>query len=85
MTLAKEIVVDQITITEDGTVAYREVTRITEDGSEISKSYRRTSLFPGQDLTGQPQQVVDVANLTWTAEKIAAFQEKMANPKAPTI
>ena len=58
MSLTKTTTVDQITVTENGTVLYREATCIMEDGNEISKSYHRTSLTPGQDLTGQPANVV---------------------------
>ena len=53
MSLSKTTTVDQITVTENGTVLYREVTRIMEDGNELSKTYHRTSLTPAQDLTGQ--------------------------------
>ena len=48
MALTKETVVDQITVTENGIVLYREATRILEDGNELSKTYHRTSLTPGQ-------------------------------------
>jgi hypothetical protein len=74
MALEKQTVVDQITVTENGTVMYREATRIIEDGKELAKTYHRTSLTPGQDLTGQPANVVAIANTVWTAECIAAYQ-----------
>jgi hypothetical protein len=74
MSLTKTTTVDQITVTENGIVLYREATRIMEDGNEISKSYHRTSLTPGQDLTGQPAQVVAICNAAWTQEIITAYQ-----------
>jgi len=74
MALTKEVAVDQITVTENGIVLYREATRIIEDGEEISKKYHRTSLTPGQDLTGQPDKVVAICNAAWTPETIAAYQ-----------
>jgi len=52
MSLTKQTVIDQITVTENGIILYREVTRIMEDGNEISKTYHRSSLVPAQDLTG---------------------------------
>ena len=73
MALTKETVVDQITVTENGIVLYREATRIMEDGKEISKTYHRTSLTPAQDLTGQPANVVAICNAAWTPEVIAAY------------
>lgn len=78
MALTKETVVDQITVTENGIVLYREATRIMEDGNEISKTYHRTSLTPGQDLTGQPANVVAICNTAWTPEVVAAYQAHMA-------
>jgi DNA-binding transcriptional LysR family regulator len=77
MALTKEIVVDQITVTENGTVLYRQATRIMEDGNQLSQTYHRTSLTPGQDLTGQPANVAAICNLTWTPEVIAAYQAQV--------
>lgn len=83
MALEKQTVVDQITLTENGIVLYREATRIMEDGEEISKKYHRTSLTPGQDLTGQPDNVVAICNAAWTAEVIAAYQAMQPQPETP--
>jgi len=78
MSLTKTINVDQITVTEDGTVLYREATRIMEDGNELSKTYHRTSLIPAQDLTGVPANVAAICNAAWTPEVIAAYQAQVA-------
>lgn len=78
MALNKETVVDQITVTEDGTVLYREATRIMENGVQLSKTYHRTSLTPGQDVAGQPQKVKDICNAAWTPEVIAAYEAQIA-------
>jgi hypothetical protein len=82
MALTKEVAVDQITVTENGIVLYREATRIMEDGKQLSQTYHRTSLTPGQDLTGQPANVAAICNLTWTEEVIAAYQaqQEASNP-----
>ena len=80
--LTKTTSVDQITVTENGIVMYREATRIMEDGNEISKSYRRTSLTPGQDLTDQPAQVVAICNAAWTSEVVSAYQAQIAEQSA---
>lgn len=74
MALSKVTVVDQITVTENGTVLYREATRIMEDGTQLSQTYHRTSLTPGQDLSGQPANVVAICNTVWTPEVIAAYE-----------
>lgn len=49
-------------------------------GSEITDQY---TLVPGDDLTGQPPEVVKIANAVWTAECIAAYQKQLANNQFP--
>ena len=74
MSLTKTTTVDQITVTENGAVYYREATRIMEDGNQISQTYHRSSLTPGQDLRGVPKKVVAHCNTAWTADVVAAYQ-----------
>jgi hypothetical protein len=74
MSLTKTTVVDQITVEENGTILYREATKILEDDVEISKKYHRSSLIPAQDLTGIPANVVAICNTVWTAEVVSAYQ-----------
>jgi archaellum component FlaF (FlaF/FlaG flagellin family) len=78
MALTETKVIDQITVTENGTVQIREATRILKDGDQISQTYHRSSLIPGQDLTGQPANVAAICNVAWTAEVIAAYQAQVA-------
>jgi hypothetical protein len=44
-------------------------------GSEITSQY---TLVPGDDLTGQPIEVVNIANALWTPAVVEAY--KAANP-----
>ena len=78
MALSETKIIDQITVTENGTVLYREATRILKDGEQIAQTYHRTSLTPGQDLTGQPAQVIAHATVAWTPEVIAAYEAQLA-------
>ena len=78
MSLTKTKTVDQITVTENGTILYREATRIMEDGNELSKTYHRSSRMPGQELTGIPANVVAICNVAWTEAVIAAYQAAQA-------
>lgn len=82
MSLTKTTVVDQITVTENGIVLYREATRIMEDGNQISQTYHRTSLTPGQDLTGQPANVTAICNAAWTQEVIDSYNAQVAAQQA---
>ncbi len=82
MAITKSTVVDQITVTESGIVFYREATTVVEDGNQIAKTYHRTSLTPGQDLSGQPANVVAIATAAWTPEVIAAYQAQITAQQA---
>ena len=74
MSLTEIKTIDQITVTENGTVLYREATRILRDGEQIAQTFHRTSLVPGQDISGVPAQVAAIAQAVWTPEIIAAYQ-----------
>ena len=73
MSFQETKVIDQITVTENGTVLFREATRILKDGEQIAQTFHRTSLTPGQDLTGQPAQVAAIAQVAWTPEVVSAY------------
>jgi archaellum component FlaF (FlaF/FlaG flagellin family) len=76
MSLTKELKIDQITVTENGIVLFREATRILEDGVELSKTYHRSSLTPGQDISAVPANVQAICNAAWTPEVVAAYQSQ---------
>jgi hypothetical protein len=78
MSITKATIVDQITVTENGIILYRNATRIMEDGVQLSQTYHRSSLTPGQDLTGVPANVVAICNAAWTADVVAAYQAAQA-------
>jgi hypothetical protein len=78
MALTKLVAVDQITVTENGIVLFREATRILEDGVELSKTYHRSSLTPGQDLSGVPSNVQAICNAAWTPEVVSAYQAQVS-------
>jgi DNA-binding transcriptional LysR family regulator len=83
MALTETKVIDNITITENGIILYREATRILKDGDEIAKTYHRSSLTPAQDLTGVPSNVVAICNTAWTPAVIAAYQAQVAAQQRP--
>jgi hypothetical protein len=71
----KQVSIDKIEVLEDGGVLIRQVTKIVENDEEISRSYHRSSLAPGQSLVGQDARVQAVCNAVWTSEVIAAYQD----------
>ncbi len=76
--LTKESKIDQITVTENGIVLYREATRVFEDGVELNKTYHRSSLTPGQNISGVPTKVQAICNVAWTPEVVAAYQAQVS-------
>jgi len=74
MSLTETKLIDQITVVEHGIVLYRETTRIMRGNEVVAQTFHRTSLTPGQDLTGQPEKVVAIAQTAWTPQVIAAYQ-----------
>jgi len=78
MALTKQQVIDKIEVVENGTLQVRQVTRIMEDGKELSSSYHRTSFEPGSDVSEQPANVQAIAAAAWTPEVITAYQAQVA-------
>jgi hypothetical protein len=72
MALTETKVIDQITVTENGTLLVREATRVLRDGEQIAQTYHRWSFAPGSDLSAMPQNVQDIANVAWTQEVLEA-------------
>ena len=84
MALAKETVVDKIEILEMGQVQVRTVTRIKEDGVELSSSFHRHFVEPSAkdgdtwadtDISGEDARVQAIATATWTSSVKTAYQE----------
>jgi hypothetical protein len=76
MALTELKIIDQITIIENGTIQYREVTRILKDGEQITQTYHRLSLAPASDLTDVPANVIAIANVVWTKDVIQAYKDR---------
>ena len=83
MALTKEIIVDKIEVLEMGQVQVRAATRIKEDGTELSSSFHRHALVPGDDLSEQDAKVSAIATATWTPEVVTAYEEMIAAQELP--
>ena len=77
MALTETKTIDQITICENGTVLYREATRILKDGEQIAQTYHRSSLAPASDLTNVPENVVAICNVAWTKDVVDAYKAQV--------
>jgi hypothetical protein len=79
MSLQETTKVDQIELTEFNTIQVRTATIIERDGTEISRSFHRHVVSPGDDVTNEDPKVQSIANAVWTPEVIAAYQALIAN------
>lgn len=77
MSLTKETVVDKIEVVENGTVQVRQATRIMENGEQISQSFHRWTIAPGQDYSDQPDNVKAICAATHTPEVVAKFKAEL--------
>ena len=82
MSLSKEVVIDKIEVVENGIIQVRQVTRIMEDGKELSSSYHRWTLSPGQDVSDQAANVQAIAAAAWTPAVVAAYTAAQAAAEA---
>lgn len=76
MALTESTIIDQITVTENGTILVREATRVCRDGDQISETYHRSSLLPGQPIEDQDPRVIAICESVWTPEAIEAYQQR---------
>ena len=74
MALEKTVGVDQIEVVGIGTVQVREATVITEDGKQISKTYHRHCISPGDNYSAEETRVQAICAAVHTPEVIAAYQ-----------
>jgi len=84
MALSKVVVVDKIEVLEKGQVQVRTVTRVLEDGVELSSSFHRHYVEPSTkdgdtwadtDISGEDARVQAIATATWTDAVKTAWQE----------
>lgn len=83
MALEKVNVVDRIEVVEDGSIQVRTKTAILEDGKQISGTFHRHVVAPGDDYSQEDAKVQAIAASIHTAEVIAAYQEKLAEQQIP--
>ena len=78
MALEKVIVVDRIEVIENGCVQVRTKTAIIEDGKQISGTFHRHVVAPGDDYAGEDARVQAICAATHTAAVIAAYKAATA-------
>ena len=81
MALEKIEVVDRIEVLESGVIQVRTATKIMEDGKEISSTFHRHVVAPGDDYNAETDRVKAICAATHTADVISAYEASLAIPK----
>ena len=80
MALTERTVEDKIEIVGDYKhIQVRTATVIERDGVEISRSFSRHVVAPGDDVSGESAEVQAIAAVVHTAEVIAAYEAHVAS------
>jgi len=83
--LEKQIVVDLIETIENGCVQVRTCTRIMEDGKQISGTFHRHVVAPGDDYSAEDAKVQAICAAVHTPEVVAAYQAALEAAKAAQL
>tara|TARA_Y100000593_G_scaffold73753_1_gene135547 strand:- start:257 stop:517 length:261 start_codon:yes stop_codon:yes gene_type:complete len=85
MALNKTIVDDKIEIVSDFKhLNIRTATVVSEDGTELSRSFHRRVLHPDADVSSESAEIQGIAAAVWTDDVKSAwqtFQEAQANAR----
>jgi hypothetical protein len=79
MALTEKTIIDKVELVENNSIQVRTATIIERDGTEISRSFHRHVVSPGDNVTNEDPKVQAIANAVWTEEVIAAYQALIAN------
>ena len=82
MELTEHTSIDQIEIVGGWNIQIRQVTVITKNGEQVSRTFHRWVLTPDSDISGQEQKVKDICNAAWTDEVKAAYETFKAEQAA---
>jgi len=81
MALTKEIKVDRIEVLENGSVQVRTKTAIIEDGKEISSTFHRHVVAPGEDYSAEENRVKAICAATHTQSVVDAYKATLDKVK----
>lgn len=76
--LEKVTVVDRIEVVESGVVQVRTKTAIMEDGKQISGSFHRHVVAPGDNYSAEDARVQAICTATHTAAVVTAYKAAQA-------
>ena len=81
MSLEKIKTVDMVEVIESNHVQVRTKTAIMEDGVQISGSFHRHVIAPGDDYSNEDPKVQAICQAVHTSQVIAAYQAALASAR----
>ncbi len=84
MAITKATADDKIEIVGDYKhLNIRTATIVSEDGTELSRSFHRNALSPDMDVSGESAEIQGIAAAVWTGEVKAACQTHLESLGLP--
>jgi hypothetical protein len=77
MALIERQLVDLVELVQSNHIQVRTANIIERDGVEVTRTFHRHVLSPGDDVTNEDPKVQAIANAVWTEEVIAAYQASL--------
>ena len=79
MALLEKQLVDLVELVQSNHIQVRTANIIERDGVEVTRTFHRHVLSPGDDVTNEDPKVQAIANAVWTEEVIAAYQASLVS------
>jgi len=77
MALIERQLVDLVELVQSNHIQVRTANIIERDGVEVTRTFHRHVLAPGDDVANEDPKVQAIANAVWTEEVIAAYQASL--------
>jgi len=85
MSLEKIVKVDLVEVLENGVVQVRTKTAIMEDGKQISGTFHRHVVAPGDDYSNEDVRVQAICSAVHAPDVVAAYQAAQAAQAAQGV
>jgi hypothetical protein len=77
MALIEKQIIDKVELVETNHIQVRTATIIEKDGTELTRTFHRHVLAPGDNVSTEDPKVQAIASAIWTEEIIAAYQASL--------
>jgi hypothetical protein len=79
MTLTEKTIIDKVELVESNHIQVRTATIIEKDGTELTRTFHRHVLAPGDDVSSEDPKVQAIVNSVWTEEIISHYRQSLSD------